>query len=543
MLTCTCGFRGYAGYLREYEYLTQRRQWLADRIAEQAPPPDPATAQAYGIWPAGGPHPPVTPPRKGSAQTLLVTLGAALLILAGLVFVAVAWELFGPFGQLAILAGSALLSGFAAIRLRTRVPRTTEALAVVAFALGLIVAAAGPGLGALPEDWVDIDSPYSLVVCSVAVAFGLLAGHRFGVTSWLWLGWLSSLVLLASAMGMVTGPLASELTTTLSGIAYVALTAVLVAFPLRTDRLPVRVTAGLSLVLASGLTLSLLGYDPPTGAVVEVAVALLALVLLQDVLGHRASMWIGWPLFGFWLGLLALLVPTSIALTVVVAVAGTTLLFLLARWGIALAAVTVGALWSTWLIGTAPPDPQWFFGLAGVGLFAFSLRKGAAVLAWFAALFVQTAFLLQVTEVPFFEVPALVLAGLLLLAGLVQFRSGERRSLILYAPALSAALLPSALVIWDEPWSTASLARFLIVMLAGVVCLLLGVRGHLLGLVVPATLAVSIAATAQLWATLDTLPRWMALALAGAALIVAGARIEWVREKRQETSAWLRTLQ
>ncbi|MGB3015574.1 MAG: hypothetical protein WBB41_13195, partial [Candidatus Nanopelagicales bacterium] len=53
MLTCTCGFRGYAGYLREYEYLTQRRQWLADRIAEQAPPPDTVTAQAYGIWPAG----------------------------------------------------------------------------------------------------------------------------------------------------------------------------------------------------------------------------------------------------------------------------------------------------------------------------------------------------------------------------------------------------------------------------------------------------------------------------------------------------------
>ena len=132
---------------------------------------------------------------------------------------------------------------------------------------------------------------------------------------------------------------------------------------------------------------------------------------------------------------------------------------------------------------------------------------------------------------------------IVLLAGLVQFRSGERRSLILYASALSAALLPSALVIWDEPWSTASLARFLIVMLAGVVCLLLGVRGHLLGLVVPATLAVSIAATAQLWATLDTLPRWLALALAGAALIGAGARIEWVREKRQETSAWLRTLQ
>ena len=155
MLTCTCGFRGYAGYLREYEYLTQRRQWLADRIAEQARR---RTSHRAGLRHlAGRGHNRRSHPREGSAQTLLVTLGAGLLILAGLVFVAVAWELFGPFGQLAILAGSALVtdsppSGCA------RVPRTAEALAVVAFALGLIVAGAGPGLGALPEGG-DIDSP------------------------------------------------------------------------------------------------------------------------------------------------------------------------------------------------------------------------------------------------------------------------------------------------------------------------------------------------------------------------------------------------
>ncbi|MEI2619647.1 MAG: hypothetical protein V9G09_02770 [Candidatus Nanopelagicales bacterium] len=175
----------------------------------------------------------------------------ALLILAGLVFVAVAWELFGPFGQLAILAGSALLSGFAAIRLRTRVPRTTEALAVVAFALGLIVAAAGPGLGALPERLGGISTRlYSLV--------RLRGGGRVRppgrvtasvITSWLWLGWLSSLVLLASAMGMVTGPLACRAhhhavrhrVRGADGWSWWRSRC-------RTDRLPVRVTAGLSLV-------------------------------------------------------------------------------------------------------------------------------------------------------------------------------------------------------------------------------------------------------------------------------------------------------
>ena len=122
----------------------------------------------------------------------------------------------------------------------------------------------------------------------------------------------------------------------------------------------------------------------------------------------------------------------------------------------------------------------------------------------------QTAFLLQVTGLPFFEVPTLVLAGLLLLAG--SSSSGPANSvLILYAPALSAAPAQRA----DD------LGRTLVDAVTGTVSArdarrrrvpAAGVRAHLLGLVVPATLAVSIAATAQLWATLDTLPRWLALA-------------------------------
>ena len=175
-------------------------------------------------------------------------------------------------------------------------------------------------------------------------------------------------------------------------------------------------TASLSLIVAAGLTVSLLDYDPPTGAVVVVSVALLAFSCCRTSWGTA-------PRCGSAGRCSASGCPARAAgadlhpLTVVVAVAGTTLLFLLARWGIALAAVTVGVLWSTWLIGTAPPDPRWFFGLAGVGLFAFSLRKGSP-LAWFAALFVRRRSCCRSTKVPFFEVPTLVLAGLLLLAGL-----------------------------------------------------------------------------------------------------------------------------
>ena len=79
-------------------------------------------------------------------------------------------------------------------------------------------------------------------------------------------------------------------------------------------------------------------------------------------------------------------------------------------------------------------------------------------------------------------------------------------------------------------------------MVAGIALLLVGVKRRMLGLVVPATVAVSIAATAQIFATLDLLPRWLALGIAGAILLLVGARIEWVRSKREETSAWLHSL-
>ena len=142
MLTCECGFTTYSGYLQEFEYLTQRRQWLWDRVVEQSGPPDPATARQYAVWPA--PRQPVGPPphRGSSAQILLVVLGAGLLILAGLVFVAVAWDLIGAYGQLAMMLLVTVLTGGVAWFTRTRTPRTAQALAVVSFALAVILVTA-----------------------------------------------------------------------------------------------------------------------------------------------------------------------------------------------------------------------------------------------------------------------------------------------------------------------------------------------------------------------------------------------------------------
>lgn len=543
MLSCDCGLRAYSGYVSEYEYLTSRRQWLWERIAEQSGAPDPQTARAYGVWSAGAETPAQQPRRSStSTQTLLVSLGAGLLIVAALVFVAVAWPLLGVIGQIVVLVAATILATVTAIFLRNRVPRTAEALAVVAFTLGLIVAGAATDLGALPRSWADAGM-YPVIVSLIAVAFGIGLGHRFAMVTWVWLGWLSTPVLLASGLtSTIPWADAGQAALTAGVLSYLALGAGLLYGSRMIDRLPVRVSAAVSALIAAAFTLRLLDFSPPTGANVAIAAALLLLLLAHEATGNAATAWVGWPLFGSWLALLAMHVPDSSWLTAAMAAAGVALLFLIARWGVGLAAVSAAALWTTWLIGSWESDQWLFFGIVGTGLLAFSLRSGAAPLAWFGAVALQTAFLLQVDSVPFFEVPTLVFAGLLLLAGLVQKRADERHSLVIYAPALTVALLPTSVLLWDDVWSQASLIRFGVVMVVGIGCLLVGVRAHLLGLVIPATIAVSITATAQIWATLDTLPRWLALALAGALLIVIGARIEWVRGKGQQTSHWLHTL-
>jgi hypothetical protein len=86
------------------------------------------------------------------------------------------------------------------------------------------------------------------------------------------------------------------------------------------------------------------------------------------------------------------------------------------------------------------------------------------------------------------------------------------------------------------------LLRLVLVLVVSAAVLVLGVRLHSLGLVVPAAAAVLLAGLAQLWTGLQALPRWLALALVGAALVAAGARFEWVRAEGRRARGWLREL-
>jgi hypothetical protein len=58
----------------------------------------------------------------------------------------------------------------------------------------------------------------------------------------------------------------------------------------------------------------------------------------------------------------------------------------------------------------------------------------------------------------------------------------------------------------------------------------------------PASLALSIAALAQVWSGLSNLPRWVGLAIAGTLLVLAGARIEWLRREGRRAVGWVEGL-
>jgi hypothetical protein len=90
--------------------------------------------------------------------------------------------------------------------------------------------------------------------------------------------------------------------------------------------------------------------------------------------------------------------------------------------------------------------------------------------------------------------------------------------------------------------TTGHLVRLGAVLVASVIATVLGARLHLGGLLIPASLALAITAMAQVWSGLSNLPRWVGLAIAGTLLVLAGARIEWLRREGRRAVGWVEGL-
>jgi hypothetical protein len=269
----------------------------------------------------------------------------------------------------------------------------------------------------------------------------------------------------------------------------------------------------------------------------------------------RLWSWVAVAALGAETALLLVLLPgqDSLWVVAVAAAAGAVVLFAFVRWQPLVALVAASATWVGWLLvhqtaidteGVAQRQAVIWLALVGAVLWAAAvLVRVLAPVAWVAAfLWLGSALVSQVEFPDVVEARSLPMAFLLGVAGWLQHRAGVRMSIVVYGPAVTAALVPSAVALWPDPWSGQSLVRFLAVLGVGTVLLVVGVRRSLLGVVAPAALALCIAGTAEVWETLDLFPRWVALTLAGAVMLFLGARIEWLKRGGEQVGHWLGTL-
>jgi hypothetical protein len=166
-------------------WVTARRSWLRDRLAAGDLPAEgwsalggttpvrlpgaPETGR-YAPTPAPAPH------RAPSAGSLLLAGGAVLLVLAGIAFVAFAWDLLGPAGQVLTLFALGALTMAAGVRLRVRLPGTATTLGIVGALLVAVSTVATRTLG------VDVVGETGALVGGV-LASVLLAGAGVAIRS------------------------------------------------------------------------------------------------------------------------------------------------------------------------------------------------------------------------------------------------------------------------------------------------------------------------------------------------------------------------
>ncbi len=590
MTTCQCGHRAYAGYVAEADARAGRSAWLADRVAAGDAAPVPELRVQYAVWdppsstrasaiPTGPGTPPVPPaPTRGtpSAQTILLALGALLLVIAGAVFAAVVWDRLGAAGQVVLMLAATAGIGALAIRLRTWLPGTAEALAAVAAGLAAVDLFAAPLLGLLPENWITDPTLYPAVAFALLGLALVLLSTRFSLQAWSWLGWAAGLLsswFVVMVVGGATDALdsgarvsATLVVPTLTSIAMLAGSQHSDRWP--DQRRPLQVVGALGLAISTVATAAAaLSSSSLPGALVTTAAAALALgswSALDHGRPHLVELGAS-ALLGVTFALLLALPadPQPVWLAAAVALAGLTvgLVLWVLRDDRLTAVVGSCSVWIPWAAVriASEPEPlgsdlvtqQMSLLAATVAIVAFAVAWWLPVTGWVGALLGMLAMTLApgMWQDPI-EAYSLPFAALLLLAGLLWRRRGPTPSLQWLGPGVAMALVPSAVATWAAPWAWDvsnldmhwHLVRLGAVLVACVIALVLGARLRLGGLLVPAALALVIAAGAQVWSGLSNLPRWVGLAIAGTLLVLAGARIESLRRESRRAVGWLEGL-
>jgi hypothetical protein len=285
-----------------------RTRWLHDRLVAGDLPVGWSVggevipvATATAPTPTGTLAPPVAegvpapaPPHPGMG-TLLLVGGAVLLVLAGIAFAAVAWDLLGPIGQLMLLYLIGAVALLAGLRLHLRLPVTATTLGVVGVLLVAVSCVATRVLGANP-----MGAPAAL---AVSVAAALLLG---AVGLWLrdrmrGVGEVAALVGAALTLGLLASAPADEALSFAdpwlwwpAAVLLVGGVALLLVHP-RVTAVTWPALASVSLLIGSGTAAVFVAAESPVddplrpfvGSVVLLLLAAFAALLVRVLSEHR----------------------------------------------------------------------------------------------------------------------------------------------------------------------------------------------------------------------------------------------------------------
>jgi hypothetical protein len=130
-------------------------------------------------------------------------------------------------------------------------------------------------------------------------------------------------------------------------------------------------------------------------------------------------------------------------------------------------------------------------------------------------------------------------------------RPASTRTWQTITPAFVITVLPSTIALLDDTtdrwWygsdpATAYQLRMVGLLAVGVLAAVAGARQRWIGLFVPGLVLALLIASVELIDLGRFLPQWVSFAVAGALLIAAGARWEWLRNQRRTGATWMGTM-
>lgn len=177
-------------------------------------------------------------------------------------------------------------------------------------------------------------------------------------------------------------------------------------------------------------------------------------------------------------------------------------------------------------------------GLTALGYGLLPARGSVSVVG--VLLFSASTWVLSLDRgVTLVEAYSLPLACLAAVVGLVRlYRDRTAPSWLTVGPALSAALLPSALATVGDD----SLIRPLLVLTVAAAALVAGVGARWQAPVLTGSLALVVVAVSQLGPYAVGLPRWLTFGTVGLVLLVLGARYEQRRRNVRQAARWMAAL-